>query len=89
MHGEHKSARDHVLGLRKGRQVAEGAHGYRAGWTTVHGTKGPDSRRYDQGLQSLSKGQGWARWFQGRGAGRDSVVTQHDFSQAARVDTVS
>lgn len=55
----------------------------------MHGTKGPDSRRYDQGLQSLSKGQGWARWFQGRGAGRDSGVTQHDFSQAARVDTVS
>lgn len=62
--------RDHVLGLRKGRQVAEGAYGYRAEWTTVHGTKGPDSRSHGQGLQRLSKGQGWARWFQGRGAGR-------------------
>lgn len=89
MHGGHKSAWDHVLGLRKRRQVAEGGHGYRAGWTTVHGTKGPDSRRHGQGLQSLSKGQGWVRWFQGRGAGRDSGVTQHDFSQVARVDTVS
>lgn len=53
--------RDCVLGLRKGRQVAEGVHSYRARWTTVHGTKGPDSRRHGQGLQSLSKGQGWAR----------------------------